>query len=119
MTSASTANPNIHVAAAFSFEERNEEFEETFQLPNERNSVRIGQHISPHSRVFPGQWFEIWNEERVPQEPYIEQKVNVIRHTKLVAECHQRDGQPARYVLLFKLPLRHLPQLLLRSLRFV
>ena len=95
MTSAGAANPNIHIAAAFSFKERNEEFEEAFQLPNERDGVRISQHIGPHPRVFPGQWFEVWNEERVPQEPDVEQKVNVVRHTELVAECRQRDGQSA------------------------
>jgi len=55
MTSACAANPNIHIAAAFSFEERNEEFEEAFQLPNERDGVRIGQHKGPHPRVFPSQ----------------------------------------------------------------
>jgi hypothetical protein len=72
MTSAGAANPNIHIATAFSFEERNEEFEEAFQLPNVRDGVRIGQHIIPHPRVFTSQWFEVRNEERVPQEPDIE-----------------------------------------------
>ena len=54
MTSTGATNPNTDIAAAFSFEERNEEFKEAFQLPNERDGVRIGQHIVPHSRVFPG-----------------------------------------------------------------
>ena len=104
MTSAGAAKPNIHIAAAFSFEERNEEFKEAFQLPNERDGVRVGQHIVPHPGVFPGQWFEVGNEERVPQEPDVEQEVNVIRHAELEAECHQRDGQPARRALLSELP---------------
>src|SRR5215467_13731931 len=95
MTSACAANPNIYIAAAFSFKERNEEFEEAFQLPNERDSIRISQHVVSHSRVFPGQWFEIWNEERVPQEPNVEQKVDIVRHTELVAECRKRNSQPA------------------------
>src|SRR2546423_6785734 len=94
MTSARAANPNIHIAAAFSFEERNEEFEETFQLPNERDGIRIVQHVGPHPWVFSGQWFQIWNEVWVPQEPNVEQKVNVVWHPELVAECRQRDGHP-------------------------
>ena len=36
MPSAGTANPNIHVAAAFSFEERNEKFKEAFYMSNKR-----------------------------------------------------------------------------------
>ena len=92
MTSAGAANPNIHIAAAFAFEERDEEFKEAFQLPNECDSVGIGQHIGPHPRVFPGQWFEVRNEKRVPQEPDVEQEVNVVRHAELVTECDQRDG---------------------------
>ena len=72
MTSAGTADPNIHITASLSLEERDEEFEEAFQLPDERNGVRIGQHVGPHPRIFPGQWLEILNEEWVPQESDIE-----------------------------------------------
>jgi hypothetical protein len=116
MTSAGATNPNIHIAAAFSFEERNKEFEEAFQLPNERNSVRIGQYIGPHPRVFPSQWFEIRNEERVPQEPDVEQEVDVVRHAELIAECHQRYGQPARRAFLPELPDQQLSQLMYRHI---
>ena len=42
MTSAGTAQPDIHIAAAFSFEERNEECKEAFHVSNERDGVRIG-----------------------------------------------------------------------------
>ena len=88
MTSAGAAKSNIHIAAAFSFEERNEKFKEGFYVSNERDGVRVGQHIVPHARVFPGQWLEVGNEEWVPQEPYVEQKINVVRHAELEAECH-------------------------------
>ena len=116
MTSAGAANPNIHIAAAFSFEERNEEFKKAFQLPNERDGVRIGQHIAPHPRVFSSQWFEVRNEKRVPQEPDVEQEVNVVRYAELVAECHQRDGQPVRRALLPELPDQQLSQLMHRQI---
>ena len=88
MTSASTTDADIHIAAAFSFKERNEEFKEAFHLANERNGVRIGQHIVPHPRVFPCQWFEVWNKKRVPQEPDVEQQVNVVRHPEFETKCH-------------------------------
>ena len=66
MTSAGATNPHIHIAAALSLEERNEEFKEAFKLPDEGDGVRIGQYIVPHSRIFPGQWLEIGNEKRIP-----------------------------------------------------
>src|SRR5262249_42071923 len=110
MTSACAANPNIDIAAAFSFKERNEEFKEAFQLPNERDGIRISHHVVPHSRVFSGQWFEIWNEERVPQEPNVEQKVEVVRHTELVAECRQRNSQRAWSPLLPEPPRQQFSQ---------
>ena len=54
MTPSGAAQSNIDIAAAFSFEERNEELKETFQLPDERDRVRIGQHVGAYSRVIPG-----------------------------------------------------------------
>src|SRR5437879_5050968 len=116
MTSAGAANPDIHIAAAFSFEERDEEFKEAFQLPNEREGVRIGQYIGTHPRVLPGQWFEVRNEKRVPQEPNVEQEVNVVRHAELVAECYHRDGQPLSHAFLPKLPDQQLSQLMHRQI---
>jgi hypothetical protein len=89
MTATGAANPNIYIAAAFSFEERYEKFKEAFQLPNECDGIGISQHIGPHPRVFTGQWLEVRNEKRVPQEPDIEQEVDIVRHTELVSECYQ------------------------------
>lgn len=48
MTPAGAADPDVHIAAALSFEERNEEFKEAFQLPNECDGVGIGEHIGPY-----------------------------------------------------------------------
>ncbi len=117
MTSASAADSNIHIAAAFSFEERNEELKEAFQLPDERHGIRIGQHIVSHSRIFPGQWLEVWHKKRVPQKPDIEQEVDVVWHTELETKCHQRDRQPARRTLLPELPSQQLSQLMDRQVR--
>ena len=116
MTSAGATNPNTDIAAAFSFEERNEEFEEAFQLANKRDGVWIGQHISSNAWVFPGQRFEFWNEEWVSQETDVKQEINFVRHTELVAECHQRDGQSARRTRLPELPIQQLSQLMHRQI---
>jgi hypothetical protein len=48
MTPSGATDSNIYITATLSLKEWNEKFEEAFQLPNERNGVRISQHIGPH-----------------------------------------------------------------------
>jgi hypothetical protein len=112
MTAARAADSDIHVTAALSFEERDKEFKEAFQLPDECHGIGIGQHIGSHPRIFTSQWFEVGDKKRVSQKPDVKQEIDVVWHAELETEGYQRDGQPLGGAFLPELPDQQLSQLM-------
>jgi len=95
MAPAGTANSDIEITTPFALEERNEQFKELLQLIEKGLRLRIVQYITQNTGIFPSQRLEVWNEEGVAQESYIEQHIDIVGNAKLVPESDQRNGELA------------------------
>ena len=89
MSPTRAADTDVQIAAALTFKERNQELKQIIQFCDECNRVGIAKYITAYPGILPRQRLQILHEEGIAKEAHVEEKVHIIRHTKLKSEREQ------------------------------
>jgi len=105
-------DPDVQITAAFPFKQRNEKGKELFQSIEKALRIRILEDIPADAGIFSSERIEIGDKIRIAQEPHVEQQINVVGHSELVAEGDQRDGEAPARLLLTEMPAQQIAQVM-------
>src|SRR6476646_9005748 len=91
MAAPGTADRNGQITPALLLIQRQKKTKERFEMVQKGFGIRVAPNIGLHARIFAGQFLEIGDKVRIQEKSYVEEEIDVVRHTEFEAERKQRE----------------------------